>query len=111
MGERDAWPAPPRISRCLKKRHTNCVRSLPRLKGLASEGVILDPKTNSSLKIHARGEVAVVQCAAEVQLEFRFKPSLFGQTEKPLGGWGGGQPPQERSVRIEQDFSSDTGYK
>lgn len=59
---------------------------LPRLKSLTSKRVILDPKTNSSLKIHAHREVTVVQCAAEVQLEFRFKPSLFGQTEKPLGG-------------------------
>lgn len=71
-----------------KKCHTNCVPSLPRLKSLTSKCVILDPKTNSSLKIHAHRKVTVVQCAAEVQPEFRFKPRLFGQTEKPLGGRG-----------------------
>lgn len=70
-----------------KKCRTNRGRSLPRLKRLTSKRVKLDPKTSSGLKIHAHRGVTVVQ--REVQLEFRFKPGLFGQTEKPLGGTEG----------------------
>lgn len=68
-----------------KKCRTNCMRSLPRFKSLTSKQVILDPNTNSSLKIHAHHEVKLFQCAAEVQLQFRFTLSLFGQTEEPWG--------------------------
>lgn len=78
-----------------KKCHSNRVRSLPRLKSLTSKRVILDPKTSSSLKMHAHREGTVVQCGAEVQLEFRFKPSLR-QRQRSHWGRGGGQKTKMR---------------
>lgn len=83
VGKREAWPATTPHFSLFKKCQTNCVRCLPRLKSLTSKCVILDPKTNGRLKIHEHHEVTVVRCAAEVQLEFRFKPS------RQRSHWGG----------------------